>query len=134
MPTPETSSPDYGHGDDWRFIEDVDTAGSFEFSVDREVETPLVRETVHEVACLVGNPSADLLQAAELSAVSKIDALVTVWASTLFQTDADGEDHFIEPCEGDKITCNGCLWLINKVISTVFGTQFKCFCTRLAKA
>ena len=132
MPTPENNSPSYGHEDDWKFIDNV-KLGSFEFGRDREISLPLVSAVITDVACLVGNPTSDLLQAAELASVSKIDKMVTVWASTLFQSDADG-DNSVEPQPGDKLTIDGQLWLIKVVISTIFDTQFKCLCSRLAKA
>ncbi len=122
------TQPSYGHEDDWKHIDDV-KFGAFDFGTDRSVEDPLIREQIVDVAILEGNPSGNLLQAAELLSVSNIEKVFTVWANTLLQC---GER--VLPMEGDFLTVGSQRWLIVTVIDAVFGTQYKCFCRRIKPA
>ena len=124
MPTPD--GPDYGHGEDWQFIDNIQTA-TLTFGKDRDLPSGVAREDIEDIACLEGNPTGSLIAAAEMASVSNVSKLFTLWAKTILQ----GET-YIAPLEGDILTVNSKKWLIVSVVDTVFDTQFKCFCKRLS--
>lgn len=131
MPNSDSQSPDYGHGNDWKFIDDVKLA-VYEFGKDRPIaEEGLIREPVIDVACLECNVSQNVLQAVDV-AMNGMQKMLILWANTMVQLDGDTETRF-EPLVGDIVTVAGRKWLIAGTLETVFATQFRVLVKRLSK-
>lgn len=131
MPNSDSQPPDYGHGDDWKFIDNVQLA-VYEFGKDRPVaEDGLIREPVIDVACLECNVSQNVLQAVDV-AMNGMQKMLILWANTMIQVQGDTETRF-EPLIGDIVTVSGRKWLIVGTLETVFATQFRVLVKRLSK-
>lgn len=115
------------HRRDWAFIDDVRNGG-FRYSPDRDVVgLPVAPST--GVRIKIHNPTQNQIAVAASSfGYRSTDRSFVVWTDTLREVPEDQQTKRILPLENDKLIVDGAEWIIRSVKSTVFDTQYICYC------